>query len=168
MLVNLLSASASYLTLVHHYSLPLAVVAVVACIDGLRRHPAGLFLDAVLGGGLLAGAGQALVLTGPTWPAAPAESRWRSPSTDPTTSCRAHHQLFAPRFSQRISVGFPKSKQNNAAWNVLLLNPSDPGWDSSQTIQKRLLAQVKARSWTCRSWHSGLVLCREPAASNHK
>ena len=35
-LVNLLSASASYRTLVHHYSLPLAVVAVVACIDGLQ------------------------------------------------------------------------------------------------------------------------------------
>ena len=35
-LVNLLSASASYRTLVHHYSLPLALVAVVACIDGLR------------------------------------------------------------------------------------------------------------------------------------
>ena len=35
-LVNLLSASASYRTLVHHYSLPLALVAVVACIDALR------------------------------------------------------------------------------------------------------------------------------------
>ena len=75
---------------------------------------------------------------------------------------------LVPQFSQRISVGFPKSKQNIAAWNMVLLNPSDPGWGSSQTIQKRLLAQVKARSWTCRSWYSGLVLCREPAASNHK
>ena len=33
-LVNLLSASASYRTLVHHYSLPLALVAVLAAIDG--------------------------------------------------------------------------------------------------------------------------------------
>ena len=62
-LVNLLSASASYRTLVHHYSLPLAVVAVVACIDGLQgqSRPQRASLDAVLGH-LLAGAGQALVL----------------------------------------------------------------------------------------------------------
>ena len=43
-LVNLLSASASYRTLVHHYSLPLAVVAVVACIDGLQMQPQSCLL----------------------------------------------------------------------------------------------------------------------------
>ena len=34
---------------------------------------------------------------------------------------------LVPQFSQRINVGFPNSKSDIAAWNVLLLNPSDPG-----------------------------------------
>ena len=171
-LVNLLSASASYRTLVHHYSLPLAVVAVVACIDGLRRQPqpqrgfSWMLCWAVVCWLALA---KPWFFTGPYLARLPqlkavgeAQALIQPQDAVLTTS------YLVPQFSQRISVGFPKSKQNIAAWNVLLLNPSDPGWDSSQTIQKRLLAQVKARSWTCRSWHSGLVLCREPAASNHK
>ena len=40
LLVNLLSASPSYRTLVHHYSLPLAVIAVVAALDGLSQQHA--------------------------------------------------------------------------------------------------------------------------------
>jgi uncharacterized membrane protein len=39
LLVNLLSASASYRTLVHHYSLPLALIAVVAAIRGGLQSP---------------------------------------------------------------------------------------------------------------------------------
>ena len=169
-LVNLLSASASYRTLVHHYSLPLAVVAVVACIDGLRRQPqrgfSWMLCWAVVCWLALA---KPWFFTGPYLARLPqlkavgeAQALIQPQDAVLTTS------YLVPQFSQRISVGFPKSKQNIAAWNVLLLNPSDPGWGSSQTIQKRLLAQVKARSWTCRSWHSGLVLCREPEASNHK
>ena len=73
---------------------------------------------------------------------------------------------LVPQFSQRINVGFPNSKPDIAAWNVLLLNPSDPGWGSSRIIQERLLAQAKARSWTCRIWPSGLALCRKPAISH--
>ena len=39
LLVNLLSASPSYRTLVHHYSLPLALIAVVAAIRGQLQSP---------------------------------------------------------------------------------------------------------------------------------
>ena len=171
-LVNLLSSSASYRTLVHHYSLPVALVAVVACIDGLqgRAQPqrsfpwmlcwavacwlalakpwffSGPYLTRVL---QLKAVGEAKTLIQPQ-------------DAVLTTS------YLVPQFSQRISVGFPNSKPDIAAWNVLLLNPSDPGWGSSRIIQERLLAQAKARSWTCRSWPSGLVLCRKPAISNHK
>ena len=171
-LVNLLSSSASYRTLVHHYSLPVALVAVVACIDGLqgRAQPqksfpwmlcwavacwlalakpwffSGPYLTRVL---QLKAVGEAKTLIQPQ-------------DAVLTTS------YLVPQFSQRISVGFPNSKPDIAAWNVLLLNPSDPGWGSSRIIQERLLAQAEARSWTCRSWPSGLVLCRKPAISHQK
>ena len=82
-LVNLLSASASYCTLVHHYSLPLAVVAVVACIDGLRRQsqPQRGFPWMLLGHSLLAGVAKPLVLhralPDPIAPAARGQERHR-------------------------------------------------------------------------------------------
>ena len=171
-LVNLLSSSASYRTLVHHYSLPVALVAVVACIDGLqgRAQPqrsfpwmlcwavacwlalakpwffSGPYLTRVL---QLKAVGEAQTLIQPQ-------------DAVLTTS------YLVPQFSQRINVGFPNSKPDIAAWNVLLLNPSDPGWGSSRIIQESLLAQAEARSWTCRSWPSGLVLCRKPAISHQK
>ena len=171
-LVNLLSASASYRTLVHHYSLPLAVVAVVGCIDGLRRKaqpqrefPWMLCWTVVCWFALA----KPWFFTGPYLS--------RLPQLQAVGAARAliHPQdavlttsYLVPQFSQRISVSFPKTDQDIAAGNVLLLNPSDPGWGSSPRIQERLLTQAKARSWTCRRWLSGLELCRDPAASKHE
>ena len=75
---------------------------------------------------------------------------------------------LVPQFSQRISVGFPKTKQDTAVWNVLLLNPSDPGWGSSRNVQESLLIQAKDRNWSCQSWPSGLELCHAPAAAEEQ
>ena len=78
-LVNLLSASSSYRTLVHHYSLPLAVVAVVACIDCLRRQPQPkrgmpwMLCWAVICWLALA---KPWFFTGPTWPGCPNCKPW--------------------------------------------------------------------------------------------
>ena len=74
---------------------------------------------------------------------------------------------LVPQLSQRTSIGFPKTKLSTlpatAAWNVLLLNPSDPGWGSSRKVQESLLIQAKDKNWSCESWPSGLELCRAPA-----
>ena len=79
---------------------------------------------------------------------------------------------LVPQLSQRTTISFPKKKQSMphdaAAWNVLLLNPSDPGWGSSRKVQKSLLTQARDRNWTCRSWPSGLELCRAPAAAEQQ
>ena len=79
---------------------------------------------------------------------------------------------LVPQFSQRISIGFPKNKQSPpheaAAWNVLLLNPGDPGWGSSRKVQERLLTQAKDKNWSCRNWPSGLELCRAPVAAKQQ
>ena len=175
-LVNLLSASASYRTLVHHYSLPLAVVAVVACIDGLQ--------------------GQSPTQRGFPWMLCWAVACWlalakpwffsgpylaRMPQLQAVVEARALIQphdavlttsYLVPQFSQRTSIGFPKNKLSpplkGEPWNVLLLNPNDPGWGSSRKVQERLLTQAKDRNWSCRNWPSGLELCRAPAAAEQQ
>ena len=45
---------------------------------------------------------------------------------------------LVPQFSQRISVSFPKTEQDIAAWNVLLLNPG-PGLGFKPRIRKDCL-----------------------------
>ena len=79
---------------------------------------------------------------------------------------------LVPQLSQRTTVGFPKNKQSTLVdagpWNLLLLNPGDPGWGSSQRVQERLLTQAKDRNWNCQSWPSGLELCRAPAAAEQQ
>ena len=175
-LVNLLSASASYRTLVHHYSLPLAVVAVLACIDSLRnRHPDQRGFPWMLCWAVACW----LALSKPWFFTGPYLARLNQLQAvseaqeliQPRDAVLTTSYLV-PQFSQRISVDFPKTNQepldNTANWNVLLLNPNDPGWGSTQRIQERLLAQAKARSWTCRRWSSGLELCREATASKRK
>ena len=79
---------------------------------------------------------------------------------------------LVPQLSQRTLIGFPKNKQSPTQkagpWNVLLLNPNDPGWGSSRKVQERLLTEAKDRNWSCRNWPSGLELCRAPAAAEQQ
>ena len=175
-LVNLLSAAASYRTLVHHYSLPLAVVAVAACIDGLQQqHQPQRTFPWMLCWAVACW----LVLAKPWFFTGPYLARL--PQLQAVHEAKVLIQqedavlttsYLVPQLSQRTSISFPKKKQSMphdaAAWNVLLLNPSDPGWGSSRKVQKSLLTQARDRNWTCRSWPSGLELCRAPAAAKQQ
>ena len=171
--VNLLSASPSYRTLVHHYSLPLGVVAVVAAIDGgLLKRPAGR--------------------RGPAWALIWASACWlalakpwfftgpylqRLPQLDQARAAIAlvhpndavlTTSYLVPQLSQRISIAFPKRSSTHnlesTKWMTLLLNPDDPGWGSSPSVQRRLLSQARDRNWRCQGWSSGLTLCQRPVA----
>ena len=172
-LVNLLSASASYRTLVHHYSLPLAVVAVVACVDGLQRQPQPQRGFPWM---LCWAVACWLALAKPWFFSGPYLARL--PQMQAVQAARALIQskdavlttsYLVPQFSQRTTVGFPKNKQSSildaGPWNVLLLNPRDPGWGSTRQVQQSLLTEARDRSWTCQRWASGLELCRAPAAA---
>ena len=186
-LVNLLSASPSYRTLVHHYSLPLAVVAVTAAIDGgLWRG--GLRESGLRGGGLRGGAGR----RGPAWALMWASACWlalakpwffsgpyleRLPQLVQVQSAIARlapddavltTSYLVPQLSHRPTIAFPKRSSSHALdsspWSAILLNPEDPGWGSSSSVQRDLISQARDRSWQCLRWSSGLTLCQEPAA----
>ena len=167
-LVNLLSASASYRTLVHHYSLPLALVAVLAAIDG------GLAADRPrhrLPRSLIWATACWLALAKPWFFTGPYLQRLpHLPSTQEALA-EVHPNdavlttsYLVPHLSQRRRIAFPKASFNrelsDQTWTVLLLNPTDPGWGSTRKVQRRLIDQAERDDWHCRDWPSGLTLCR--------
>ena len=115
----------------------------MAC--GESPAPAGLSLDAVLGHGLLAGAGQALVLLralpDPSAPAAikinEAQALIQPQDAVLTTS------YLVPQLSQRTNIGFPKTKRVHSprlAYGMCCCSiPLTRAGDSSRKVQQRLL-----------------------------
>ena len=46
-------------------------------------------------------------------------------------------------------------------FDAFLLNPVDPGWGSSNEVQKELLLKAREAGWLCKDWSIGLELCRK-------
>ena len=169
LLVNLLSASASYRTLVHHYSLPLALIAVVAAIRGGLQSPSRRGIPTW---GLIWATACWLALAKPWFFTGPYLER-QSDLEDvrdaialikPNDSVLTTSYLV-PQLSQRSAIAFPKRSSRRplaeTSWSVLLLNPKDPGWGSSARVQRSLLDQAQANGWSCQRWPSSLSLCQK-------
>jgi uncharacterized membrane protein len=172
LLVNLNAEASSYRTLIHHYSLPLAVLSVTAAIDGLALQTRTAFpwKGVIWAVAFWIALAKPWFFTGPylnrvtmVGDAQQAISKLTPQDRVLTTS------YLVPQISQRQHVAFAKQSQSKQAfddgWNVFLLNPSQPGWGSKKSIQKRLLNQAKGRNWNCKSWDSGLTFCRKPSES---
>ena len=172
LLVNLLSASPSYRTLIHHYSLPLAVVMVVAVIDGqqkrqreIRPIPWSLSWAVVCWLALA----KPWAFTGPYLQRLTQLDELKSANTFvKTDDALLTTSYLVPQFSQRLQIGFPKQGAeldlSESQWEALLLNPMDPGWGSSPNVQVSLLDAARKNNWICQSWASGLTLCRKPGS----
>jgi len=171
-LVNLLSASPSYRTLIHHYSLPLAVLAVLAAIDGGLQDAAGRRGPARA---LIWATACWLALAKPWFFAGPYLQRLAQLDQARTAITRIQPDdavlttsFLVPQLSQRSTIAFPKRSSNHSLesgpWTALLLNPEDPGWGSKRSVQRDLLNQARDRNWSCQRWSSGLTLCQPPAA----
>ncbi len=171
-LVNLLSASASYRTLVHHYSLPLAVVAVVAAIDAAAiqdqtKDPLGRRQRALLMGWVVL---CWIALAKPWFFTGPYLSRLAMLSDVdaaigriPPTARVLTSSYVVPHLSQRERVAFPKNKTGidvaDTSFDIILLNPNDPGWGSSTVVQQQWLDEAVSKGWSCQAWPSKLSLC---------
>lgn len=173
LLVNLLSASPSYRTLIHHYSLPLAVVMVVAVIDGqLQRQRTVRMLPWSLGWAVACWLALAKpwAFTGPYLQRMAQLDELKSAIAlvKPDDALLTTSYLV-PQFSQRLQIGFPKQgadlELSQSKWTTLLLNPMDPGWGSSPKKQGSLLDDAEGSNWTCQTWPSGLTLCRKPESA---
>ena len=131
LLANLLSASPSYPTLVHHYSLPLELIAVLASIRGAlpstsrRGTPTWRLIWATACW---------LALTKPRFFTGPYLER-QSDLGDVQSAIA----LIQPNdsvlnnsyFVAQLAIAFPKRSSRRplakTSWSALLLNPKDPG-----------------------------------------
>ena len=168
--VNILSESGAQRSLVHHYSLPLAVIGVVAAVDGLassgeRRVPWRRIAWAAACWAALA---KPWFFSGPYLNrlALVPESRSALALVKPGDAV-ATTSYLAPHLSGRRVVLFPAASdgdlealERRRGINLLLLNPQEPGWASDGALQGSLLKQARQRGWSCQIWPRGLQLCR--------
>ena len=172
LLVNLNAEASSYRTLIHHYSLPFAVLSVTAAIDGLatkqtRAFPWKGFAWAVACWIALA---KPWFFTGPYFNKVGMINSVNQAISKLTPQDRILTTSYlVPHISHRKHIAFAKPSLSKQAfedgWTVLLLNPSQPGWGWKGSTQRRLLNQAQDRNWTCQNWNSGLELCRKPDAA---
>jgi len=164
LIINILAESFSFRTLIHHYSLPLAAIGTIASIEGLSQANDILFTIRMrliwisLCWGLLAKPGfffdTYLSRIDSLKSAYQAINLVDDDYSVMTTS------YLLPHLSQRKLVDFPRSINLNIdKFQYLLLNPLDPGWKSSKSIQNFYLEKAKVQGWKCRSWNKGLTLC---------
>ena len=168
-ITNILSEASTQRTLIHQYSLPIAIIIVIAVINGVSENKESFgnerkrFLWMLLCWTALAK---------PTFFIGPYLSRLDSinPSKEafaeiPINSNVITTSYLVPHLSQRVLIKYPntidnmKSDLNN--YNVLLLNPLDPGWDSSEYFQKEYIKMAKKNNWNCKQWQNGLELCKK-------
>ena len=164
---NILSETYSQRTLIHHYSLPFAIIGTIAVIEGFeyksklklnfKRNLIWLFLC----WGMLA---KPYFFTGPYLtrlnyirPFQEIKELISSEDKVITTS------YFVPHFSQRQHIRFPVGFDeletiNN--YDVLILNPQDPGWGSSSEVQTKFINKAKQNNWDCNSLKENLEICR--------
>ncbi len=166
--VNLLSEASPQRTLIHHYSLPIAVIVVVAAIDGLseesqRQIPWRILCWSAICWAVLA---KPWFFTGPYLKRVNSLSHfYEGIKAVPEHARLSTTSYLVPHLSQRTEISFPTndSKKNNLDnFDVLLLNPIDPGWGSNGGNQKKLLDQAKRNNWSCKAWENGLTICQAP------
>ncbi len=163
--VNLLSEEAPQRTLIHHYSLPIALIVVVALIDSVASSSIKFVPWKMLGWSALC------------WAALAKPWFFTGPYLTRITSLPYTYQAFSeiseasrvsttsylvPHLSQRLNISFPKIDDQLSDidnFDTLLLNPKDPGWGSHANVQEKFLDKAKELRWSCKSWKNGLEMC---------
>ncbi len=166
---NILSETSSQRTLIHQYSLPIVLIIVISVVNGMINdkehliHNKGRFLWMILCWAALAKpfffAGPYLSRLDSIKPASEAFNAIPKNAKVITTS------YLVPHLSQRRFVKYPNNKNDIKndlnKYNFLLLNPLDPGWDSSNELQKEYIKMAIENNWSCLEWGNGLKLCEK-------
>ena len=168
-ITNILSEASAQRTLIHQYSLPIALIIVISIVNGISENKESFvserkrFLWMILCWAALA---KPLFFTGPYLnkldsikPAREAFSEIPVSANVITTS------YLVPHLSQRQFIKFPTNindiNSDLKTYNILLLNPLDPGWASNSNVQNNYLEIAKKKNWECNKWENGLELCKK-------
>ncbi len=164
--INILSAESPQRTLIHHYSLPVSLIFVVAAIDGLAMHPKQHipWKKFVWTSICWASLAKPWFFTGPYMERFDSLLLVREAIQEVSPNSRIIATSYlVPHLSQRVTIGFPRSNSfinNLEGVDTLLLNPSDPGWASSQSVQRELIDLAIKDGWKCKNWSNGLEMCK--------
>ncbi len=166
---NILSESSSQRTLIHQYSLPVVLIIVISVINGLAKNSDKFiynkktFLWMIICWAALA---KPLFFAGPYLSRldsiSPAREAFKEIPKDANVLTTSY---LVPHLSQRSFIKYPNNKVDIKSdlknFNVLLLNPLDPGWDSSRKLQQKYIMIAKENNWDCLEWDNGLELCKK-------
>ncbi|MYF21026.1 MAG: DUF2079 domain-containing protein [Synechococcus sp. SB0677_bin_5] len=175
---NILSSSSAQRDLTHQYSLPIAILLVVASMDGLvadlrqgrlwlTRRLWFCYFWATLSWALLAKPGYFLDLylsrADQAWPAHNLIRRIPSDAAVLTNSHLFPHLSHRPMVKQLFTK--PLRKEELSQLDTALLNRHDPGWGSNIQHTAATIEQLQAMQWVCEEDdHSGFVLCQRPTS----
>ena len=168
-LLNFFGMNPSYRTLIHHYNLPIALIGVISVIDAIsydkpRTFPWKKFAWVSLCWFALA---KPYFFTGPYLDrVSDLKSIYKSISLINPSEKVMTTSYIVPHLTHRQTIIFPQESINHDYTrninnlNVILLNPIDPGWDSSGDLQLKILNEAKRQNWSCEKENSGLELCK--------
>ena len=167
LVTNILSESSAQRDLVHQYSLPISLIIIISLINGFQKNNFYFRYNFRLIWILLC------------WSALAKPWFFTGPYLDRIKLMSSSNEAFAfinknanvittsylvPHLSQRKFIKFPNNKNQLDSdlkiYQMLLLNPEDPGWGSSEEIQKYYLKSAKDRGWDCRVWQNGQEFCQ--------
>lgn len=168
LVTNILSDSNAQRDLVHQYSLPISLIIIISLINGFQKHNHYFRYNFRLIWILLC------------WSALAKPWFFTGPYLDRIKLMNSSNEAFAfinknanvittsylvPHLSQRKFIKFPNNKNQLDSdlkkYEMLLLNPQDPGWGSSKEIQKYYLKSAKDIGWECRVWQNGQEFCKK-------
>ncbi|MCY4056158.1 MAG: DUF2079 domain-containing protein [Cyanobacteria bacterium MAG CAR4_bin_6] len=177
---NVLSDYSIQRNLIQHYSLPLAVLLVVASMDGLAadlRYGRLWLAQRCWIGISLATLCWALLIKPGYWITFKRIDQVQTFQAlikqIPADAGVLSHNHYISHLSQRPVVqllreNFPLETATivqQAQLDGALLNPNDPAWPSSSEKTAATIEQLKAMSWDCEEHgQSGFVLCRKPTS----
>lgn len=169
LLVNLISSNSAQRNLVHHYNLPMAVIAVIAAVDGLQASGCRSWPWRRLAWSAVCWAALAKpwFFSGPYLSRLPQITHLQQAREEISADSRVlTSSHLAPQLTHRPVIETPRKRglgpEGLRNFDVVLLNPRDPGWQSRPATQRKVLQQARQDGWRCRHWPSGLELCRRP------
>ncbi len=166
--LNFVANNPSFRTLIHQYSLPIALIGVVSVIEALskeKQNSINWWKFCWIAACWFALA-KPYFFTGPYLKRvklmAPVYSALAKIPKDANVITTSY---IAPHISHRKNIIYPReggyTDQYIENFDVILLNPLDPGWDSSKEVQKKLLSEAKIAGWACSEFPRGLELCNK-------
>ena len=168
---NVLSSNYSQKTLIHHYSLPIVLLILIATVTkgnlqgfyGKGKSKFHLFLISILW----------ILLAKPGYFASTYLSRTKmiEPLKNAKELIQSSDKLITssylvPHFSGREYIKFPRESEDISqllkTYDTILFNPEKPGWGSKTEIQIKIINSALKENWRCQALDGVFDLCIKP------